>query len=182
MSQPPDATGLVFTKDRLELPDNVEAILGVMRAILAKPFIQKISLEAGGDIEVAWHRDPSDSLLETPKIETAESVLDRIELIESEYEGTAKENLLDSLSEISLAGYVPTHVICGDLSAFKTMLGLPKMFRLPKSSVNDSRMFLGLVVEQTSGIPSDTVIVCGCRVRSEEMSDILFGIRILTED
>ena len=181
MTQVPDSSGLVFSEDRLVLPDNPEAILGLLRTVLAKPFIQNITIDAGGDIVVSWYRDPADSLLDSPE-ETADDVLGRVDLTDSDYGGSFKENLVDAMSDVSLAGYFPTHILCGEVEALKESLGVPKIVRLPKSaSVDRGYYFMGLLIVETSLLAGDTAVLCGCKVRSEEVGEVRFGVRLLME-
>ena len=181
MTQLSDASGLIFSKDKLDLPETPEVILEVLRGVLAKPFIQNITIDINGGSVVCWYRHASDSLTESVSIETSDSVLDSIELVDSNYSGPPKSQIFDGLSEGAFAGYIPTHILCGSTEGFKKWLGVPGMVRFPKAGVRNASLFMGFLIEETAFLPDDSIVLCGCRVRTVGLESIVFGVRILME-
>jgi hypothetical protein len=182
MTTVPNASGLVFSKESLELPENPSAILEVLSTVLAKPFVQNIAIDASGEIVVSWYKDPSDSLTEPLLDESPETLLDRIELMDSDYGGSLKSNLVDAFVEVSFSGYLPTYILCGSVDVLKSNLGMPKMVKLPQAGIRKCSHFLGTLLEETPSLPEDTLVVCGSRVRSSDLQNILFGVRLLMEE
>ena len=179
MSAAPNSEGLVFSTEKLELPDSTEGVLSILRDILAKPFIQKVQMEVGGHIDVQWYKDPNDKLVDNSP-ERIEDALSRIELINSEHEGSPQEVIFNSLLDLSLDGYVNSHIFCGSLPLLKKWVGISRATKLPRLAEN-SYLFLGASLQQTPYVPADSMILCGTNVMTSKVADIVYGARILME-
>ena len=131
-------------------------------------------------MDVSWYRAPTDSLESGPIDEDPDVTVSRIELRESSYQKSApKENVADCLTELSLTGVVPTHIICSSVRKVEEWTGLPPMVRLP--SKGGFSYYLGLKMVELNSLPEGTLIICASLVQTDNLADVREGIKILME-
>ena len=118
----PDQSSLTLSVDEIDLPGTVEGILGVLKRVLSKPYIQSIQLKSEQPIKVEWYKDLSDSLGIGDPEEGPDSVLARVDLEEFSSPKSPKETLVESMLKLNNAGLQATHMFVGSIEYFKNWL------------------------------------------------------------
>lgn len=180
MSDKQDTSHYELALDKVDLPATADAILDVLRRILAKSHVQSISIRSKEPIEVSWYRPAGEQLLELSIDLKPDAVLASIDISDSEFEGTARECLFRAFEEITNSALVPTHILCNNNKMFRKWLGIPPVFKQGASVGRSFPQYLGLCIVPTELIPTESVLVCGSRARGEDLRDIVYGVRVLT--
>ena len=179
MSTSPEENGLVFSREKIPIPRDREGILEILSKVLTKPYIQSIQMGTSGYMNVDWYRAPMDTLLDTIEEEPVDSVLSRIEIEEVHSNSSVKEQLVDTYLKLMLKGYVPTFILCGSGSLFKSHVDLSDLVFLPRHTLTDRERYLGMQLVDGETLPEDVVVVCGSHVEGSTTNSIIFGYKIL---
>ena len=169
--------GRIFEVSRLELPKTVEGRLGLLQQILTKPYVQKISMEVGKPVEVAWYRSPADSLLATAPEEDPKTTLSRVELVDLDEEDQ-ETAVVSATAQVNLEGLVVSHFLCGDLKQLRQWMGLPRGFRFPIVEGASHRRLFGVPLIETDELQPYVLVVCGSKLPSSRLSDIIYAVKI----
>lgn len=169
---------LTLSNDELPLPETAEGILKVLRNVLNKPFVQKITLSQGSPIKVSWYRDITDTLDISEPDEKPESVLSRVEIEELTGEFSGKELVVDGMMWVSSRGEYPSHLLVGNIKAFKDCLGIPHMVPLPALEGTDYSNFMGLPLIEVGSLHRDSMVLLSAKVRGASLSEVKSGLKL----
>jgi hypothetical protein len=169
---------LTLSKDELPLPSTAEGILGVIRNVLNKPFVQTITLSQGSPIQVTWYRDLSDSLQIDEPDEQPDSVLARISIDELSGEFSPKELLIDGMMLVSAKGEYPSHLLVGNIDSFRDCLGIPRMVPLPPLEGTKYPNFIGVPLVEVGGLHKDAMVLLSSGVRNGTFAEVKSGLKL----
>jgi hypothetical protein len=170
----------VLSVEEVDLPATLVGIVGLLRKILSKPFVQSISLQTGQPIKVAWYKDISDSLAIGEPEESPDSVLSRIDLDEFSTNKGAKETLVDAIMSLNQRNLFATHVFSGSEQAFKDWFGIPSVLQIPAYEGTEYQNFLGLKYLETDAIGHDVVVLLAGETPEATLTEATMALKIVT--
>jgi hypothetical protein len=176
----PDQASLTLAVDEIDLPGTVEGILGVLKRVLSKPYIQSIQLKSEQPIRVEWYKDLSDSLGIGDPEEDPDSVLSRVDLEEFSSPKSPKEVVVESMLKLNNAGLQATHLFVGSVDYFKNWLELPAVVSLPKYGDTDYYNFIGVRVAEVPSLEEDVVVVMGGVAAGVATNEIIKALKVVT--
>jgi len=174
--------GLAFEVKNIDTPKSREGVLQVLTHILSKPYIQKVVIDKHV-MEVSWYKAMADELMSEDPDTTPEEVLENIELTESDSTGEANAVLNETCFFLELNDLQPTFLFCADVDELKKWLGIHKLVMLPKDAMTEAPIYCGLRIIETDYLSDSggVVVVCGSNVKSNRLSDIIRGIKLIME-
>lgn len=173
-----DKDSLTLSNDELPLPETAEGILSVVRGVLNKPFVQKITLSQGSPIQVSWYRDISDRLDVQEPEESPESVLSRVELEEITGDFNGKELVVDGMMLVSSKGEYPSHLLVGNIKSFKDCLGIPQLVPIPTLDGTSYKNFMGIPLIEVPSLHKDSIVLLSANVRNASLSETKSGLKL----
>jgi len=120
--------GLIKAVDVVPMPSSPQELIDVLTRVLTKPFVEKIVIRSGHDLEVTWHRALTDNLeVSGDNLRAVDAVIGALELSEiSAASKNQKELVQDAMVELTMRGLEVTHLLCGSVDFFKKWMGLGK--------------------------------------------------------
>ena len=172
--------GLIKSTDSLPLPQTRQGVVDLVRRVLGKPYVEKITIESGQPVEVIWTRTISDSLEIDDPDESTDSVLARVELDRFTSSVGPKETISDAMIKMSLPGRHATHLFVDDVDRFRDWIGLPQMVELPEFGSTGFKNFMGLRLVEATSLPTNSVVLMGSGFLEARMNEITHALLIET--
>ena len=173
-------SGLIRSTDQLELPQTRQGVVDLVRRVLGKPFVERITIESGQPVEVVWTRPMSDSLEIDEPEESPDSVLSRVDLDRYTSSVGPKATIADAMIKMSLPGRHATHLFVDDIDRFKDWFGLPQMVELPEFGGTGFPNIMGLRLVEEPSLPPNSVVLLGSGFLEARMNEITHALLIET--
>ena len=171
---------LEYVVEDVPMPQTRAGVLEALKRILAKPFVQEITLKVDAPIQVSWHKAAGDTLLEADVYVSLETTLLSVEMVDLPRGGAPKELLLDAMLFVSQRGLFPTHVAVSSARRLCDLFGLPWSVELRREELTEHEIFGGLrVIGAEQFLDDDQVIVIGTPLRDSHVSDAKLAVRFV---
>jgi hypothetical protein len=177
--------GLTLSSELVPLPQTPEELINVLRRVVAKPFVEKVTISAGRDIEVLWHKSQSDSLsVSADNLRSQQDVISSLSMSEVSREfndaSVSRELLFEAMETLSMEWVEPTHLLCGSIELFTKWLNMGKYCKFPSSGSGGYR-FVGLEVVEVESLPDTVVLVCGAGASTNNLDEVSNCVKITME-
>ena len=179
-TNPENPSSLTLAVDEIELPGSVEGILGVLRRVLSKPYVQAITLKSEQPIKVEWYKDLSDSLSIGEPEESPDSVLSRVDMEEFVSTKGPREAVIEAILKLNLSGLQATHFFVGSVPVFKDWLELPSVVPLPKYGDTEHYNFIGVKTVEVTSLEEDVVVLLGSGAAGATTTELTKALKIVT--
>ncbi len=181
MTEPKGRLDLIRSVEQIEMPDTLSELLGLLKNILSKRYVQSMRLSVGSPLEVVWYHIEGESLLESMPSDPIVNILNTVELEEfSSSTSSVKELIYDAEFYLNQSGLHGTYLLVGNIQSFKDSLGIPRMVALPRHNAsNGSYMISGTVLFEDSSLPKDAVILLGSEVQNPTPHNSKRGLRLV---